>query len=365
MMLLKSHFTNKTFSSHFDDKRCFLVSYFGLSNTGGVERVCYYMQKVMQEKGYNVVIVNKELIEQWNLGRIYSRLLGRVHLLAFTILASLYIKSHKKKGDVSIANGFNAPFHQADYLFIHGTLYGANLAISPTNRDIKMKFMFFLEQTASRSANKIVAVSHNAMSEVQKYYLHSPKEAYIINNTVDDLAFYPIERLANSLTTVLYCGRLDYGKGLHKLLMLADKIEQTSNFRFRIATNNPQNMDLFKKFTHTSIVVGLSMDTMNAFYNTGDVFFFPSMYEGFEMVTLEALSAGVPVMGNNIGAVGELKQRKEPGVELILDTADLLMELQKLANRYSNFSEREALHNYYKMNYGLDVYKSKLSGLIL
>ena len=91
--------------------------------------------------------------------------------------------------------------------------------------------------------------------------------------------------------------------------------------------------------------------------------YFPSMYEGFEMVTLEALSAGVPVLGNHVGAVLELYDRKELGVDIIKspnNPADVLAQLKQQAEKYLTFKAKQKLHNFYAEHYGIDAYIHKL-----
>ncbi|WP_139018742.1 glycosyltransferase family 4 protein, partial [Elizabethkingia anophelis] len=83
-------------------------------------------------------------------------------------------------------------------------------------------------------------------------------------------------------------------------------IENNDKYKLSIACNNSNNIELFNGLNNTSIHVGLTTDKMNEFYNSGDIMYFPSKYEGFEMVTLEALSAGIPVIGNDVGAISEL-----------------------------------------------------------
>ena len=99
-------------------KNCYLVSYNGLSNAGGVEKVCFYLNDIMAKKGYNVIVIDKELIQNSHLGKLYSKIFGKIHMVAFTFLSSLYVKNHKRKNDILIAHGFNAPFFKIDYLFL-------------------------------------------------------------------------------------------------------------------------------------------------------------------------------------------------------------------------------------------------------
>ena len=340
-------------------KNCYLVSYNGLSNAGGVEKVCFYLNDIMAKKGYNVIVIDKELIQNYSLGKLYAKVFGKIHMVAFTFLASLYVKNHKRKNDILIAHGFNAPFFKIDYLFLHGTMKGFSIKTNaPINS--KNKVLFYLEKKAVLNAEKILAVSQNAIDEVKKYYTNITKNYYVVNNGVDTSVFYPTNENRKEIT-ILYCGRLDEGKGLADLLQLAKDIENKEGYIFCIACNNPNNMNLFEGLSKTEINVGVTINNINEFYNSGDVLFFPSHYEGFEMVTLEALSAGIPVLGNNVGAVSELVRKKEPGVELI-DKSDLFAQINRIVKEFQD--KKEFLHSYYSEKYCLDAYTEKLNKII-
>lgn len=96
--------------------RCYLVSYNGLSNAGGVERVCYYVSNIVKQKGYAVKVVDKDTIENYWLGKLVAFFFGKVPLLAFCLLSSIYVIQKKRKVDIVITNGFNCPLTCADML---------------------------------------------------------------------------------------------------------------------------------------------------------------------------------------------------------------------------------------------------------
>lgn len=347
--------------------KCYLVSYHGLSNAGGVERVCYYINQIMLEKGYKTIIVDKSIIEQLFLTKIIKTIVGKVPGLIFPLLSSLYIFLHRRKNDLAITNGFNAPFVKSDILFIHGTMAGFSKIL---NHEIKFKDKILIkyEKRACQNAKVIITVSRNATKEVSRYYIKSKRHIFVLNNTVDDTIFKPISlhKYTEKNLTILYCGRLDYNKGIENMIQLASEIDSIDGFRFIIATNNENNVNLFNHFKNTEIRIGLTIREMNDFYNTGDVFYFPSLYEGFEMVTLEALCSGIPVIGNNIGAIAELVSRNEPGVEIIkkVSTPETIDQLNSIAKKYASIESKEFMHNYYASKYGIIAYKEKLNNCL-
>lgn len=340
-------------------RKCFMVSYNGLSNSGGVEKVCNYLYEILNDRVFEVNVVDYILISNTFYGKFYKLIFGKIHIVAFSFFSSLYIAIQRRKGDIKIAHGFNSPFFKTDYLFVHGTMEGYTTEIGQ-NKTRGLKILFWLEKIACKNSEVLLCVSQNAVDEVKKYYTDNIKKFFIVNNGVDDNVFYPIKN-ENEEKTILYCGRLDFGKGVSDILALAKLIENKNNYKLVIACNNSNNTDLFRELKKTTIHVGLTVDRMNEFYNFGDIMFFPSKYEGFEMVTLEALSAGIPVIGNNVGAVSELVSNGCPGVELI-DKNNLINQIDRVCNLYDN--KRKELHDYYRLNFGIEVYKEKLYKII-
>lgn len=338
-----------------------MVSYNGLSNSGGVEKVCSYLFEIFNNGAYDIKVVDSKLINNTIYGKIYKLLFGKIHVVTFCFFSSLYVALNRKSGDIKIAHGFNSPFFKTDYLFVHGTMQGYITKISqPITQGLKI--IFWLEKLACKKSKVILSVSKNAIDEVKRYYTKDVKKYFIVNNGVDESVFYPMQNnRKDSNVNILYCGRLDYGKGVDEILELARKIELSNRYKLLIACNNPNNVDLFKNLKNTSISVGLTSDRMNEFYNSGDIMYFPSKYEGFEMVTLEALCSGIPVLGNNVGAIAELIQKNCPGVELI-DNNSILNQIDSLFNFYK--SKKNELHDFYKLNYGIEVYKYKLYNII-
>ena len=345
-----------------EKRNCYLVSYNGLSNAGGVEKVSYYLNKILQKRDFNIILVDKQLIEESFLGKLFGIIFKKVPITVFTLLASFYIRFYKKRDDISITQGFNAPFLKTDYLYVHGTMRGYVESVGQ-KKTFALRMLFFLEKIAIKNAKKILSVSQNAIDEIEKFYTKKQLDYSIVNNGVESDNFFPnISNLPTSQITVLYCGRLDEGKGLSQLLNLAAEAEQDPKIKFLIACNNNCNTDLFRKFNRTQINIGLSSDDMSLFYNKGNILFFPSLYEGFEMVSLEALSSGIPVLGNKVGAVAELKKNNAPGVYIIDYCRPILKQIREIVDQ--NNDKQYFLHQYYKSRFDIVVYAEKLNKII-
>jgi glycosyltransferase involved in cell wall biosynthesis len=163
--------------------------------------------------------------------------------------------------------------------------------------------------------------------------------------------------------TILFSGRLQKRKGLAKLKELADYIETVPGYTLNIACNDKTNADLFQNNAKTTIQTGLGLEQMRAFYNSGDALFFPSLYEGFSMATLEALACGIPVIGT--GAAIQEELRKYDFVMTLNDDMDMpcvFKHIDRLVEQYG--TQKTMIHEQIKHDFGYDQYEKKLLSLI-
>ena len=68
------------------------------------------------------------------------------------------------------------------------------------------------------------------------------------------------------------------------------------------------------------------------FYAAADIFVFPSYFEGFSLVTLEAQASGVPIVATRINGTEELIQDGYNGFFVRHDPEDIAQKIDILAN---------------------------------
>lgn len=348
-------------------KTIYIISWYGEKEVGGVESVTHYMVEAWKNE-YDVKVISTEMVKK----EIYGFLLGK-HDVLDAILVSYYankvIKQSKKmkgvKNVLVVTQGYNAPCIKADIAFAHGTMRGLKLAVY---QDTKWHLTQRFERRAWKYAKKVVAVGNHAKKEVVELYKIEKKKVKVIENCVNTKMFYPLEReKPKQIYTVLFCGRLEKRKGLDMLYRFAVAIEQEPDMRLLIAATDTMNINLFEGMNHTKVQVRIKREKMNEFFNTGNVMFFPSLYEGFEMVTLECLSAGIPVMGNAVGAVRELLYKGQKGVAVIperSDMSEIILSIKELADSFNELTDRMNLHNSIVHTYDFVLYYDKLKRLV-
>lgn len=342
-------------------KTVVIVSWFGESETGGVESVTYYLHQIWG-KEYNIKIIDFNKVREW---KIASGLIGKHYALdaiLVSIYTSNYIKRFKKKYGVGkiivVTQGYNAPFVKADLSFAHGNMRGFTINALKKN---KWDFYQLFEKYAWNHAKKIVAVGAHVKKEAQKYYGVDFEKINIIENCIDTSMFYPIGKGECKDFNIIFCGRLSPEKNPEKLLNFAKYIENKENVKLIIATPSKESTSLFNGLKNTDIRIGLKKHEMNEFYNIGDIMYFPSRYEGFGLVTCECLSAGVPVFGNMVGAIGDFYNSGREGIGIITGNNEKdYISMLKLSEKYRSMENRQLLHEQVVKYNNFELYKEKI-----
>ncbi len=336
-------------------KTIYIVSKFGFDNIGGVERVNRYLYEILSKR-YEVKVISKRKKTfrhgDWLFQSLYMSL-------------SLFFKRNK----IVIGTSWHSFLYPCDFSIHHGTTAGV-IAAKCEEESLYKRRISRMEQISAKIARMNLAVSENCRNEMISFYGIKPEKIKVLNNFVNDSVFFPLKGSESEFgggarpgtVRILFSGRLGARKGLEKLLELSRAIEETDGFELRIATVSGENNYLFQGLKKTSIQTGVKFEDMNAFYNSGDVFYFPSHYEGFSMATLEALCAGIPVIGSRYAVMPELEKYDFVKVTDSASIPELLSDIKKIVSE--NTSKKDMIHGIIKDDFGRNQYEKKLFDLI-
>ncbi len=338
-------------------KKVWMVSWYGLQ-AGGLERIVRILNQVLSDY-YDVEIIDIPYICRY---KGWKWLIHSKSRLVRMFVFSAFIRRIAKQEDFVITHGQNAPFIKSDFLFDHGSIMSLKREMG--------QFIYggssLFEYAAVKNAKMNVAVSDWTKNQIIDNYHINEKKIIVLNNCVETDIFFPCERIESDRTVILFCGRLEEAKGLCRLQQLADYVENSRDYELKIAANDNQNAEMFTDRNNITIQCGIAFEEMNSFYNKGNVLFVPSRCEGFGMGIIEGLSAGVPVVTNEVGIVKDLVENGCPAIQIIdkEELSIILDKIQKSAKRYRAMEERIQIHEYIEKNYGLDHYRRQLLGLM-
>jgi len=272
----------------------------------------------------------------------------------------------RNKIDVIYCNGTLAKFFGATL----GSIYSIKVVWHVRNYQ-KNIFLFYLINFFStfNSVKKIICVSKSTMSQFK-----IKEKCKVINNGIDTEEFNP--------TTVLRELREKFNISKEKIIIgTAGRVVPRKNFEhfvqlgidvckkykkdclFVLVGDTPyyfgQNLmtklkamvkkeNLEDKFIFTGYT-----DKVEAYISDFDIFFIPSMYEDpFPRVVIESMALGKPVLGYNIGGIGEAIDNKVNGYSFNLDDSsviDSLLELiedEELRLKMSFEARKKAVNSY-------------------
>lgn len=209
---------------------------------------------------------------------------------------------------------------------IHATEHGRNGGIfNELQRQISD-----IEWRLTYDASRVIVCSTYMRRELQTVFSLPPGKVDVIPNGVD-----PDNLDVSALTSsnrrfdagyervVLYVGRLVREKGVQTLIEAAPAIfGQCEGARIVVIGKGPM-MDELRRMAHTFgvqdrvLFTGFVSDQeRNAWLRRADVAVFPSLYEPFGIVALEAMAAGIPVVVSDVGGLGDVVEHGRNGLKM-------------------------------------------------
>jgi len=258
----------------------------------------------------------------------------------------------------AIKGAFNIPM----VCTIHATEYGRNSGI----RTEMQKYISSAEWMLTYEAWKVIACSNYMKNEIKEIFNVPEEKIWIIPNGVNPEIFniefdhhefrrnyaYDEEKI------IFYVGRHVYEKGIHLLVEAAPEILRNySNAKFVIAGKGNMTEELKNRvralnIDHKFLFTGYMDDeTRNKLYKVSDAAVFPSLYEPFGIVALEAMAAECPVVVSDTGGLGEIVTHKLNGMKIIPGAID------SLKDNIVEILKNEELSRLVKENGTKDVYE--------
>ncbi|HVA24483.1 MAG TPA: glycosyltransferase family 4 protein [Chloroflexota bacterium] len=219
---------------------------------------------------------------------------------------------------------------------IHATEHGRNDGI---HTDLQAR-IHHEEWRLANEADELIACSRFMAHQIRDVFQVPSSKLEVIANGVDvsrltDASFdresFRREYAGEHEKIVLHVGRLVAEKGIYVVLEAIPKLlEVVPRAKFIVVGSGPSLDDARERASQTGwsdrlLFTGFVSDEIrNRLYQVADVAIFPSLYEPFGIVALEAMALGVPVVSSNAGGLAEVVDREETGVVVDAGSANSL-----------------------------------------
>jgi glycosyltransferase involved in cell wall biosynthesis len=257
----------------------------------------------------------------------------------------------------SVAKTFEVPLVTT----IHATEHGRNLGLH--NR--MQTEIHEIEKNLALEADQVIACSRHMQQEIAGLFGLKAQAIHIIPNGVDPELFaslpdQPAIKLDQQTPYVFFLGRLVPEKGIKQLINCFPAVlKEVPQARLIIGGCGPEERELVLRAKQLEILEAvqftgfLRSQERNYAYHKAAVAVFPSLYEPFGIVALEAMATKTPVIVADVGGLTEIVEngvtglKVSPGDEKELAAAIVrLLQDKSLAERLSNNGFRQAASVY-------------------
>jgi glycosyltransferase involved in cell wall biosynthesis len=206
------------------------------------------------------------------------------------------------------------------------TVHDLSFALFPEFfRGANAAYLRLFTRLACRRAAGVIAVSDNTRADVIRLYGVPGERVRVVPHGVNTRVFHPRPpneiaefRRAHGLPDhfILFVGTLEPRKNLIKLIEAFSNLQSircASDLRLILVGGQGWYYDqifatIERLNLHSRVIWAgyASADDLPLWYNSADVFAFPSRYEGFGMPLLEAMACGTPVVTSNASSLPEV-----------------------------------------------------------
>jgi len=207
---------------------------------------------------------------------------------------------------------------------IHATEYGRNLGLhNPMQKEIHD-----IEHNLVLESERIVCCSRFMQREIESLFQIGPSRVAVIPNGISlnkplETNGQAIEGIKEEDRVVFYVGRLVPEKGISTLIRafvkVAAEIPQVKLVIGGKGVQGPMLRELADELGLNDRIIFtgyISDELRDSLYHRAEVAVFPSLYEPFGIVTLEAMAAGTPVVVSDVGGPAEIVVDGETGLKV-------------------------------------------------
>ena len=328
---------------------------------GGISRVVYDLSRTLLKDGHDVTVVTYregdapyfEDDKGVKVYRVDNYMINPNNFIDWIMQMNFNMVA--KANEIMLKEGNFDVIHAHDWLVayaaktlknsydipivstIHATEAGRNSGV----HDETQRYINDTEWLLTYEATEVIVNSNYMKNEIQRLFGLPFDKINVIPNGINLSNFTGIERdydfrrqyAMDNEKIILYVGRLVYEKGVQHLIAAMPKI--LSNYhdaKLIIAGRGgmmdelraeASNLGLNDKIYFTGYLNSKQVQKM---YKCADVAVFPSTYEPFGIVALEAMLAGVPTVVSDVGGLDEIVTHGVDGMKSYAGNANSIAD---------------------------------------
>ena len=257
---------------------------------------------------------------------------------------------------------------------IHATEAGRNSGI----HNQEQKYINDTEWMLTYESSEVIVNSKFMKNDLQRLFGLPYEKINVVPNGINTTVYNGLERdydfrrkyAMDNEKIILFMGRLVYEKGVQHLISAMPKIlEGYHDAKLVIAGRGGMTdslkaqveaMGLSNKVYFTGY---LNAKQVSKMYKCADVSVFPSTYEPFGIVALEAMLAGVPTVVSDVGGLNEIIEHRVDGMKSYAGNpnslADSILELllnPELCDRVTKKAKQKVKNEYNWAKIAQDTY---------
>lgn len=258
----------------------------------------------------------------------FKKVLADYQWYTFSEQINMPIILRKYKLDLVHFPHFNIPiFYRGKFII---TIHDLILLHFPTVRGTTLNFLFYwikffiyrlVIKYAIKKSEKIIAVSQFTKNDILENYEISQNKIEITHEACEDFCFFSSEKNPGNVLRkygiikpyVLYVGNAYPHKNLERLVIaFAEILKNNSNVKLVLVGkedyfyNRLKSLVVNKKIENIIFSGFIPDDDLDLIYKEASLYVFPSLYEGFGLPPLEAMSKGVPAVSSDASCMREI-----------------------------------------------------------
>lgn len=356
-----------------------LIFFFPFYHTGGAERVHSQIVSALREKKCIVIFTQgsatSNFLEKFEESAIVmeiNKIVNKRNVLINKLLIYFLYSCINKSKTIQAVFSSNSTYFYKLLPHLKSDLKIVDLYHSFAPNDAR-------EQQLIDSASRInirIVISQKAKIDLINYYDKNKLDGTLISRieVVENAVVIPDTSFHKNNTQLIigFVGRWSEEKRPLVYLKIATKIKSKfPNVKFVMAGSGMvSNIEIIQNSGVEYMGDLFEEQKIAALYNKLDLLLMPSIYEGFPMVIMEAMSNGVIPIVTNVGGISEHLTNGENGIliaeeiesKIIEAFSNSIIQLIEDANRRNNLAQN--CFSYAHENFGIDKFNNSYRELV-